>query len=469
MKRNNLTPFIVKIIFTSYLLALAALHLMALGQGTLPPCQTPPYATNPSGTARPLTIQLAASTTVTVIIDQRFSPEQQQAVRDGFNNWLNSGHGVTFSFQVGPVPDTITQPPADTTYVLADPVNRADVTAFVSNGRLGGSYMRLGDCTTPENLVGKTAHETGHQFGLGNCDTCQPGSTIMGPAYQGPNGDTCNAYYPAGMNGPRDCDFNAVLNSGAFDPPPPTPTPTPDCIDNDNDGYGWGSDCLGPDCNDSNPFTTTCGGGGGVGSCGGDCSLRCLEVGAYCDPSCNCYTPVVIDTSGNGFRLTSGRDGVNFDIDGDPGTQNRLGWTEVGSDDAWLTLDRNGNGRIDDGTEMFGDLTPQPISADQNGFLALAEYDRPERGGNGDGTLNVSDTIYLSLRLWADSNHDGVSEAGELHTLPAFGVSGISLDYKESRRRDRHNNVFRYRAKVYGTGGTHLGRWAYDVFLAPPR
>ena len=69
------------------------------------------------------------------------------------------------------------------------------------------------------------------------------------------------------------------------------------------------------------------------------------------------------------------------------------------------------------------------------------------------------------MRLWRDANHDGVSQQGELYPLPSLGVGSISLDYKETVRRDRHGNVFRYRAKAYGASGNNLGRWAYDVFL----
>jgi hypothetical protein len=229
-----------------------------------------------------------------------------------------------------------------------------------------------------------------------------------------------------------------------------------------------GAACLGDDCDDADPLLTTdCGGGGHF--CGGDCSLRCLQIGAYCDPWCSCYTPIVVDTAGDGFRLTGGAAGVDFDIDGDPATPNRLGWTEAGSDDAWLVLDRDGNGRIDDGAELFGDHTPQPPTSDPNGFLALAVYDQPAQGGNADGVIDGRDAVFAALRLWRDENHNGVSEAGELHPLPALGVARIELAYKLAKRHDRYNNVFRYRAKVYGADGRHLGRWAYDVFLAPPR
>jgi hypothetical protein len=62
-------------------------------------------------------------------------------------------------------------------------------------------------------------------------------------------------------------------------------------------------------------------------------------------------------------------------------------------------------------------------------------------------------------------NHDGVSQAGELHTLSQLGLRSIELDYKESKRTDVYGNLFRYRAKVWGAHGSQSGRWAWDVFL----
>ena len=196
---------------------------------------------------------------------------------------------------------------------------------------------------------------------------------------------------------------------------------------------------------------------------------RCAGPTYYDPPTCSCPdgvepSPIIIDVDHSGFTMTSAADGVLFNILND-GVPLKLSWTSGSSSNAFLAIDLNGNGAIDNGTELFGDLSPQPSSPTPNGFSALAQYDKRSAGGNDNGIIDPGDSVFGRLILWRDANHNGASEANELRGLSWYGIDTLEFKCHESRWIDQFGNQFRYRAKVNYARGLRSGRWAWDVFL----
>ena len=134
--------------------------------------------------------------------------------------------------------------------------------------------------------------------------------------------------------------------------------------------------------------------------------------------------PLVIDLNSIGILLTSVDNGVYFDLDNN-GFAEKTAW--VDPEDGFLVLDRNGNGTIDNGGELFGDQVQlENGSKSSSGFEALAELD-----SNGDGFIDSDDASFADLNVWVDKNQNGISEPNELFSLIELEISSISLDYRE--------------------------------------
>ncbi|HEV2961625.1 MAG TPA: hypothetical protein VG649_07365 [Candidatus Angelobacter sp.] len=388
------------------------------------------------------------------VIASKFPRQLQSCVQSAFDNWnkanQTNGSGVKYNVTFNDTPiDPSTNNGYQVTYQTVT-LRTADGNAPLP-GETGGKTNGQNRVTGVTNIdphvtncaaVTETlAHEIGHTEGLGECSQCKaPGTSVMigVPCVPDSTGTKCaSPQVPdynnttAGLPSPTTCD-NSTINNQVYSPP---------------GGGGGGNPCLNGAT--ATPTSSTIGSGSG---------------GYFIAPVCS---PIIIDTKDEGFLLTSAQAGVTFDITG-TGQPIQLAWTTRGSHNAFLSLP-GPDGLVHNGKELFGNFTTQPASAHPNGFLALAEFDRPENGGNSDRVIDEKDAVFSRLRLWIDANHDGICQTEELHTLPELGVFSLALKYSESRRTDDFGNQFRYRARLNpgpNDGESDVGRWTYDVFLA---
>ena len=151
--------------------------------------------------------------------------------------------------------------------------------------------------------------------------------------------------------------------------------------------------------------------------------------GLFRDMLIHQYDPLTLDLDGNGIETlaSNGHDGALFDHDKN-GIRTATGW--VGKDDGFLVYDRNGDGVVNDGGELFGDNTLlKNGERAANGYQALADLDE-----NGDGKVDAADSAFAKLRVWRDLNQDGISQEGELLTLNEAKVKALNLANKNADR-----------------------------------
>ena len=131
--------------------------------------------------------------------------------------------------------------------------------------------------------------------------------------------------------------------------------------------------------------------------------------------------PLALDLDGDGIETRGADDQVVFDHNND-GVKTGTGWLRP--DDGWLVLDRNSNGTIDNGGELFGvDTVKSDGTKATDGFDALSDLD-----SNDDGVFDAKDTRFADVRVWRDLNQDGVSQSSELSTLAANNIRSINLN-----------------------------------------
>ena len=171
--------------------------------------------------------------------------------------------------------------------------------------------------------------------------------------------------------------------------------------------------------------------------------------------------PIILDLDGDGLETVGLAGNVYFDHDGD-GVLTQTGW--AGANDALLVWDRNGNGAIDTGAELFGDFTPMPNGTlAPNGFAALAALD-----SNGDGVIDASDPAFHELKLWRDTSQDGKTDSGELSSLADAGIVSLNLANTLKNQNLANGNQLTREGSFTRTDGTTSAmgefRLATDTF-----
>ena len=166
----------------------------------------------------------------------------------------------------------------------------------------------------------------------------------------------------------------------------------------------------------------------------------------------DCNSPILVDLDRNGFHLGEFNEGVWFDLLG-VGEPRYIQWVAAGREDAFLMVDWNGNGLVDDGSELFGNgsrlwLEGGVLASD--GFKALTQYDHPDLGGNADGMITSADDIWVQLALWVDANADAVCEPSEMRLLEEMKLDRFETAPKRRGQRDSNGNLMTYWS------------WAYD-------
>jgi len=166
----------------------------------------------------------------------------------------------------------------------------------------------------------------------------------------------------------------------------------------------------------------------------------------FCDAAL--ASPLMLNLDGKPIYLSSKTEGVKFDINGN-GKKDLISWP-LDPNTVLLSLDRNGNGNIDNVHELFGNQTIGPDEKKAvNGFEALRRYDL-----NLDNKIDANDPIFDQLRLWSDTNFNALSEAGELHSLASKNIRAIDLEYVEfvledgSYESDKYGNQTRQRSVI---------------------
>jgi Ca2+-binding RTX toxin-like protein len=144
--------------------------------------------------------------------------------------------------------------------------------------------------------------------------------------------------------------------------------------------------------------------------------------------------PLAIDLDGDGIETVSQNAGIIFDTDAD-GLKTGTSWLK--GDDGWLVLDKNNNGKIDNGSELFGDAyVKKDQTKAKDAYDVIGDID-----SNHDGMITAADAKFAELKIWQDKNQNGISESNELKTLGEIGLVELKVGRTSSSATNLGNGV----------------------------
>jgi hypothetical protein len=176
--------------------------------------------------------------------------------------------------------------------------------------------------------------------------------------------------------------------------------------------------------------------------------IKVTDVTNWNTSSITYASPLVLDLNGDGVQTTDFVHTVQFDLN-HSGTPHQTSW--VDKHDGLLAIDLNGDGQINSGAELFGNYTQLANGTTaSNGWAALGEKD-----SNQDGKIDAKDANFDKLRVWVDANGDGVTEAGEMHTLADVKVASIDLHANNTIKYQNGNALQGFSSYTSTDGATH--------------
>ena len=173
-----------------------------------------------------------------------------------------------------------------------------------------------------------------------------------------------------------------------------------------------------------------------------------LDDLALLDASIEVIDPLVLDLNGDGLHTLSLEEGVYYDYLSD-GFDRKTGW--LSEEDGFLVYDKNQNGIVDNGSELFGNTAQKEDGSYYGTGLEMLKA----MDSNQDGVIDSKDDIWSQLAVWQDKNSDGISQKEEMLSMDSLGITQFSLESENIQQTDNGNMIVAQTEYMTGDGESH--------------